>query len=167
MNAMTQALQEAGVKTPSQMQRVWTALHDTKLTHGMSAKQVAAATGIASGNVSGVLTDMVSRGMVSVTKEPKVPTPLHGPRFILHYKAVGDVYELKPRKHMVPKANKKNSLSEMIRARAEAPKVELQPVEHKETGPRQVVTLRRPIRIDDWTIAEAREVYEKLKGMFA
>lgn len=173
MNAMAQALHAAGVKTPSQMQRIWTALRDTHRTPGMTSADVMKATGIQMGNVSSILTDMKARGMVSVVREPRIPTPLAGPKTVMYYKAVGLTYELKPRKydkHSTKTQERKEAahktLNQIMRERLDAMPI-AKPVEHKEAAPRTVVTLRRPIRIDDWTIAEAREVYNKLKGMFA
>lgn len=102
MNQMTQALQAAGVQTPSQMQRIWTALKDSHRTPGMTSKDVAAATGIKFSNVSSILTDMFKRNMVSVVKAPRRAAA--GAQHAFYYTALGNKYELKPRRHTKPTA---------------------------------------------------------------
>ena len=110
MNAMTQALQAAGVKTPPQIQRVWMVLKDTYRTPGMTAVDVAKATGLSIPAVSSLLTDLYRRDMVTAVKMPCAQA--RGPQYKMYYAALGSTYELKPRRHTKPPATKAAALEE-------------------------------------------------------
>jgi biotin operon repressor len=89
MNAMTQALKTAGVKTPSQYQRIWQWLKDNGPN---SVKTLASELKIADTSVAAAITDMKRRGMVIA--KPQVDA--RGKRMAMWYEAVGREYELLP-----------------------------------------------------------------------
>ena len=93
MNAMTHALQAAGVKTPTQAQRVWQAIKDSPRgqAYGLTAADIAAATKIDISSIYSVMHMMLRRDMVSATRADGV----------YRYTAVGNTYELKPAKRKV------------------------------------------------------------------
>jgi len=66
MNAITSALQTAGVKLPPANKRIWLWLHDHP---GKTSKEVAAALGMTHANASSTLGTMVKRKMVRGTQQ--------------------------------------------------------------------------------------------------
>ncbi len=87
MNAMTQALKTAGVKTPSQYQRIWQWLKDNGPN---SVKTLASELKIADTSVAAAITDMKRRGMV----DSRPQTDVRGKRIASVYVAIGREYEL-------------------------------------------------------------------------
>lgn len=90
MNAMTQALKTAGVKTPSNNQRIWQWLKDNGM-HTVDA--VSKALGIKSQSAAAAMNDLLTRGMVA--KHKRVDARLSP--LASNYEALGREYELLPR----------------------------------------------------------------------
>lgn len=99
MNAMTQALKTAGVKTPSQYQRIWQWLKDNGPN---SVKTLASELNIPRPSATAAMQDLKQRGMVIA--KPQVD--VRGKRVAAWYEAVGREYELLPlpKKAAVPAA---------------------------------------------------------------
>lgn len=89
MNAMTQALKTAGVKTPSQYQRIWQWLKDNGPN---SVKTLASALNIPPPSATAAVQELRQRGMVIA--KPQVDA--RGKRMAMWYEAVGREYELLP-----------------------------------------------------------------------
>lgn len=89
MNTMTHALRNAGVKTPSQMQRIWQWTHDNPGTHGRTSREISTALNLPLSNVSSIITDMLRRKMC--TYEVELDRDNRPTR---RYRAVGNSYEL-------------------------------------------------------------------------
>lgn len=90
MNAMTQALKTAGVKTPSNNQRIWQWLKDNGM-HTVDA--VSKALGIQKQSAQAAMHDLLVRGMVE--KHKRVDARLSP--LASNYEALGKEYELLPR----------------------------------------------------------------------
>ena len=89
MNDITQALQKAGVKIPSQNQRIWTYLKDFG-PH--TVRDIAAETKIAEASVQSAITVMVKGKMLE-----KIERVNHkGVRIHNHYGAIGKQFERLP-----------------------------------------------------------------------
>lgn len=89
MNDITQALQKAGVKLPSQNQRIWTYLKDFG-PH--TVRDIAGETKIAEATVQAAITVMVKRKMLE-----KIERHNHmGVRIHNHYGALGKQFERLP-----------------------------------------------------------------------
>ena len=170
MNAMVQALKDAGIKTPPQTQRIWQWLKDNDRSgQGKPASDISLALGVPMSNVSTLLSDMVNRKMISYVDHVSLR---HKSRKLRYYKAVGHTYELLPRPKAVRTEAVKADLNRLLRDKLDAMPIAGK-VEHHEAAPmqreqmnNQVLMLRRPVNIDNMTIGEARELYTKLKGMF-
>lgn len=89
MNAMTQALKTAGVKTPSQYQRIWQWLKDNGPN---SVKTLASELNIPRPSATAAMQDLKQRGMVIARPQVTV----RGTRMAAWYEAVGREYELLP-----------------------------------------------------------------------
>lgn len=105
MNAMTQALKTAGVKTPSNNQRIWQWLKDNGM-HTVDA--VSKALGIQKQSAQAAMHDLLVRGMVE--KHKRVDARLSP--LASNYEALGKEYELLPRPvaaKKAPKPEKRNT----------------------------------------------------------
>ena len=140
MNAMTEAFKYAGVKL-SQKERIhaWMKDHPWK-----TYDEISKALHIHTSSVSSVLSDMQSRGMVKSQRGSRMG------RGFTEYAVTMQVYENLP-KPAKPSAQPKSLTS------ADIP-MEAQPL---------VVVPPPKINLEALTIAEARELYHQLKGMFA
>lgn len=136
MTIMTDALKKAGVSVPN-IKRVWTWLNDHP---EKTAKDVMKALSLAENTTYAVLSDLLGRGMITAKKEQlSYSKGVPGPKFINIYRAVGSVYELRPKM--------KNKLVE-------------KPAEVK------IVAPLRKVSIDELSVVEAKALYEQLKEIF-
>ena len=87
MNAITSALQVAGVKLPPLNKRVWLWLNDHP---GKTSKEVATAIGATHASVSSTLGNMVKRGMCHEELRP------YGHKHVLQYSTNIKTFELLP-----------------------------------------------------------------------
>jgi len=90
MNALTQALKTAGIKTPSQNQRIWQWLKDNGMN---TVDAVSKALGIQKQSAQAAMHDLLMRGMVE--KHKRVDARLSP--LASNYEALGREYELLPR----------------------------------------------------------------------
>ena len=90
MNALTQALKTAGIKTPSQNQRIWQWLKDNGMN---TVDAVSKALGIQKQSAQAAMHDLLMRGMVE--KHKRVDARLSP--LASNYAALGREYELLPR----------------------------------------------------------------------
>lgn len=143
MNTITHAFKAAGIKTPTQFQRVWTWLKDHQ---PQTAKAVDAALSLP--QASSLLSQMEKRGMVSSSKEFDRRTGFNVKRFI----AAGREYELLP----LPKAAEP----------APKPKAEVFNVQFAPMQPSKAPVQLEKFNLESMTIAEARQAYHQLRAMF-
>lgn len=95
MNALTQALQAAGVKTPSQYRRIWQWLKDNGMN---TVDTVSKALNIPKQSTQAACHDLLKRGMLQKHKRVDARmSPL-----ACNFEALGKTYELLPRP-LVPK----------------------------------------------------------------
>ncbi len=138
MNQISSALAQAGIKMPPLNERVWNCLRDSKLPR--TGKVISQMLNVKPADVSGVLSNMVKRGMVSVDYQPESVKVGRGyaRREVGHYTAVGTHYELRP----IP-----------LKPAAVAP----------------VVVHPTPVTVDieKMTLSEAHILYKRLKEFFA
>lgn len=99
MNALTQALQTAGIKTPPQNQRIWQWLKDNGMN---TVDAVAKAINIPKQSAQAAMHDMLKRGMVQ--KHKRVDARLSP--LASNFEALGRTYELLPRPLTPKKAAK-------------------------------------------------------------
>lgn len=94
MNAMTNAMKEAGVKTPSIMYRVWNWLKDHP---EKTVEDITTALG-SSYNLNGQVSEMYKRGMLTVYKDKSRKTGLRGVAYMVKRYSVANPkqYELLP-----------------------------------------------------------------------
>ena len=145
MTNMEQALAAAGVKIPSQKQRIWTWLKDNG-PH--SVKDLYVELKIGEATVQAAVTGLIKRKMLRMIPR----TDFKGMRMHNHYEALGRAYELLP----LP-------LKRGAAGRAVA--------NNKHPIPPEVVELVTPAfspetLLANCTLAEMRQVYNFLKGMF-
>ena len=76
MNSITQAMQTAGVRTPTQLHRIWTWVQDHQ---PQSAKQIALALKLP--QASSMLSQMEQRGMVTSTLDHDRSSGFHTKRY--------------------------------------------------------------------------------------
>lgn len=150
MTNMEQALAAAGVKIPSQKQRIWTWLKDNG-PH--SVKDLYVELKIGEATVQAAVTDLIKRKMLRMIPR----TDFKGMRMHNHYEALGRAYELLPlpltgaagraaanKKHPIP-PEKQYTLVESV------------------TAP---VSFSPETLLANCTLAEMRQVYGFLRGMF-
>ena len=89
MTNMEHALVAAGVKVPSQKQRIWTWLKDNG---AHSTKDLASELKIGEPTVQAAITDLVHRKMLRTIER----TDHKGTRILNHYEALGRAFELIP-----------------------------------------------------------------------
>ena len=151
MNAITHALKIAGVRTPTQPERIWRVIKDNP---GITSSRVAEITGVPHNNTSSLAKTMVDRGMLTMdTQQLRVK----GPRgsWIVRKVAVFTVdprmngeYEMHPAP-LKPKA--------AVITLAPEPKASITPAPAP-TAPKT--------DIDHLTLGEARSLYDALHQLF-
>jgi DNA-binding MarR family transcriptional regulator len=140
MNALTQALKTAGVKLPFQNQRIWQWLKDTG-PH--TALDIASELKIGQPTVVATLNDMRVRKMIEKTERKDHK----GKRIASTYAAIGREYELLPKK--VKRGDAGRAVANAAKAaEPERPKFNAE------------------AHLADLTLAELRQVYTFLKGVF-
>ena len=149
MTNMEQALTAAGVKIPSQKQRIWTWLKDNG-PH--SVKDLYVELKIGEATVQAAVTDLIKRKMLRTIPR----TDFKGVRMHNHYEALGRSFELLP----LPLTGTAGRAA--ANAKRPAPVV-LQALESSfPTTP----AFSPETLLADCTLAEMRQVYGFLKGMF-
>ncbi len=122
MNAMTTAMREAGVKTPSVMYRIWNWLKDHP---EKTAEDITKALGM-NYSVQTQLLDMTRRGMLTVYKDKSRKTGIGGIEYMVQRYSVVNKgkYELlpKPKKH-VPIAKERKFNLQISKSLANPPKL--------------------------------------------
>ena len=151
MNAITYALKTAGVKTPSQCERLWRAVKDYP---DCTATQLASRVGISTASTSSQLSKMVERGMLetSTIRVKRRAGGLGGyadrevKTYWIHPRMKGE-YELLP----APKKAQQSS----------APAAATLPAPTPPPAPPAAST-----DIDHLTLGQARELYTTLHKLF-
>ena len=153
------ALKAAGVKLPSQLERIWVWLKDHQ---PQSARQIEITLKIP--QASSILSQMETRRMVSSVKELDRSSGFTTKRFSV----VGRTYELLPKpkktpfKAAAPAAPVINILDLKPGPIMQAPQI----VSIDTRAPWQIFTPAAPLDLDALTIAEARALYIRLASMF-
>ncbi len=147
MNALTQALKTAGVTLPPQNQRIWQWLKDTG-PH--TALDIASELKIGQPTVVATLNDMRVRKMIEKTERKDHK----GKRIASTYAAIGREYELLP---------KKVKCGDAGRAVANAAKLPALPATDTYLAKPK---FNAEAHLADLTLAELRQVYTFLKGVF-
>jgi len=158
MNAITHALKIAGVRTPTQSERVWRTIKDNP---GITSSRVAQTTGLNHNNVSSLACTMVSRGMLIQNAQQ---LRVKGPRGSWIVRKVA-TYTVDPRMNgeyeMLPAPAKPKA------AVISAPK----PAQYSDVvsdggmDPRNAAH-KPKTNIDHLTLGEARSLYDMLHQLF-
>ena len=147
MTNMEQALAAAGVKIPSQKQRIWTWLKDNG-PH--SVKDLYVELKIGEPTVQAAVTDLIKRKMLRTIPR----TDFKGVRMHNHYEALGRSFELLPlplKKGVVPK-----------RAPQQLAKIR----EDWSPDPVKVSLFDPAVLLEALTLSQARQVYQYLGRLF-
>lgn len=156
MSQVVTALKEAGIKLPPLKKRIWLWLKDHP---GKSAREVALALNVPREiDVYGDLTDMFKRGMVNVVIDKRHTKKGIG---LVRTYTVVDVskYELKPLGRPGTKTE--------IPVPTALPEITAQQLSRQlEEFTRQVQAPRPRIDVDLLTVAEARDLYNRLREFF-
>lgn len=157
MNTMTTALQEAGIKTPTVMYRIWNWLKDHP---EKTAEDVTKALG-SSYPLNTQLTDMYKRGMLTVFKDKSHKKLITGAHPMVFRYSVAN-----PREYvLLPKPKKKSvKLAKPViqRPQPSLPK----PVPKPVPAPTPVSTSQAKLDIDNMTVGEAKRIYAQLQEFF-
>ena len=151
MNQISSALAKAGVKIPPLLQRVWQVLHDQKGPR--SAKALASMLNLPQSRLSSALSKLKSRGMVAVLRRDL--TRCKGSRgavitrLVAQYGTLGTEYELLP---VLPTTKAEPAKAEL--------ELRVDPLEFQAVRP-------ATIDIEKMTLAEAHDLYRRLKEFFA
>lgn len=152
MNAITHALKLAGVRTPTQPERIWRVIKDHP---GITSSRVAEITGVPHNNTSSLAKTMVDRGMLTMdTQQLRVK----GPRGSWIVRKVA-VFTVDPRMNgeyeMRPAPLKPKAAVTFV-----APKAAVTPAKE----PAAPATPKT--NIDHLTLGEARSLYDALHQLF-
>jgi hypothetical protein len=162
MNAITHALKIAGVRTPTQPERVWYVIKDNP---GITSSRVAQTTGLKHNNVSSLASTMVSRGMLIQNAQQ---LRVKGPRGSWIVRKVA-TYTVDPRM---------NGEYEMLPAPAKPKAAVITPApefaEFEMSRRSQAACIPAPVappakaktNIDHLTLGEARSLYDALHQLF-
>lgn len=157
MNAMTTALQEAGVQLPSIYERIWRYFKDHPRSTSLACTQTLR---LNRSNVSSYISEMETRRMLrSEMLEMKLKGP-HGAfvnRRVKHYSVNINEFEMLPKPHK-PKAPRKSSKKAAPAAVEKHPTPATTPTPPSWDAEAVVRTL---------TPRQARAVYDQLKEIFA
>lgn len=156
MTAIEHALQTAGVKLPSQKERLWRVIKDNP---GIIASRAAAICKIPASSAAALAGDMVKRGMLTETKQA---TRMAGPRGSFVMRNV-NTYTVHPRMDgfyedlPLPKKPK-------------AAKPTPAPAPEPKPTPKEPTLAERTevpgVNVDSLTVAQARALYAALHKMF-
>lgn len=146
MTNMEQALAAAGVKIPSQKQRIWTWLKDNG-PH--SVKDLYVELKIGEATVQAAVTDLIKRKMLHTIPR----TDFKGVRMHNHYEALGRSFELLP-------------LPLKRGAAAKRPAKPMEEMVSSIPGQQATPAFSPETLLAACTLAELRQVYGFLKGMF-
>jgi len=162
MNAMTSALAAAGVKLPSQMERVWRMLKDNP---NRTAKAVAAQTGIPLTSVSSICSKMELRGMMRHTERQEVSRGKNGlsyGRTVYYFTPIGDEFELLP----MPPKPKKDPVTPSAARLFSQMRAEVDAMPVAAPIPAPVPRPAPKYDVESMTISEARTMWNHLNQFF-
>lgn len=163
MNTITHAFKVAGVRTPTQSERIWRAIKDNP---GITAARAATATGIKHNNASSLASAMVDRGMLIQNSQQ---LRVKGPRGSWIVRKVA-TYTVDPRMD-----GKYELLPPPVKPKAavitRAPEPEKSQYSDVVSGggmdPRRDAQVAKPTTsIDHLTLGEARSLYDALHQLF-
>lgn len=151
MNSMTTALQEAGIKTPTVMYRIWNWLRDHP---EKTAEDVTKALG-SKYPLNTQLTDMYKRGMLTVFKDKSHKKLITGAHPMVFRYSVAN-----PREYvLLPKPKKKS-------VKVPKPVIQRPQPTLPKPAPAPVSTSQAKLDIDNMTVGEAKRVYAQLQEFF-